>query len=137
MRSQRFSSLRAAHHKLLLRIIGFWRKDRTGYKSLSYGKVLERTGSEKIETTTLETPTWVRRGPCPARRLKVLKASHVWAAGGARAQARRSTGDVLRDCLQKNHDASEAVPGKDKGRKLVAFGVAVKNGRDWITAVSM
>ena len=42
-----------------------------------------------------EAPTWVRRGPCPARRLKALKASHVWAAGGARAQARRSTGDVL------------------------------------------
>ena len=43
-----------------------------------------------------EAPTWVRRGPYSARRLKALKASsHVWAAGGARAQARRSTGDVL------------------------------------------
>ena len=29
------------------------------------------------------------------RRLKAFKASHVWAAGGARAQARRSTGDVV------------------------------------------
>ena len=42
-----------------------------------------------------EAPTWVRRGLCPARRLKDFKVSHVWAAGGARAQARRSTGDVL------------------------------------------
>ena len=32
MRSQDFSSLRTAHHKLLLRIIGFRRKDRIGYK---------------------------------------------------------------------------------------------------------
>ena len=40
MRSHDFSSLRAARHKLLLRIIGFWRKDRTGYKSLSYREVL-------------------------------------------------------------------------------------------------
>ena len=48
MRSQDFSSLRNAHHKLLLRIIGFRRKDRTGYKPLSYREVLERTGSERI-----------------------------------------------------------------------------------------
>ena len=39
--------------------------------------------------------TWVRRGPYSARRLKALKASHVWAASSARAQARRPTGDVL------------------------------------------
>ena len=50
MRSQNFSSLRIAHHKLLLRIIGFWRKDRTGYRPLSYREVLERTGSVPIET---------------------------------------------------------------------------------------
>ena len=48
MRSQDFSSLRTAHHKLLLRIIGFRRKDSTGYKFLSYREVLERTGSERI-----------------------------------------------------------------------------------------
>ena len=51
MRSQDFSSLRSAHHKLLLRIIGFRRKDSIGYKPLSYREVLERTGSERIETT--------------------------------------------------------------------------------------
>ena len=51
MRSQDFNSLCTAHHKLLLRIIGFRRKDLTGYKPLSYGEVLERTGFEHIETT--------------------------------------------------------------------------------------
>ena len=51
MRSQDFISLRIAHHKLLSHIIGFRRKDPTGYKLLSYRKVLERTGSERIETT--------------------------------------------------------------------------------------
>ena len=50
MRSQDLSNLRTAHHKLLLRIIGVRRKDRTGYKPLSYGEVLKRTGSECIET---------------------------------------------------------------------------------------
>ena len=40
MRSQDFSGLRTAHHKLLLPIIGFRREDRTGYKPLSYGEVL-------------------------------------------------------------------------------------------------
>ena len=42
-----------------------------------------------------EAPTWVRRGPCTTRRLKAFKASHVWAAGDARTQARRSIGDVV------------------------------------------
>ena len=45
------SSLRTAHHKLLLRIIGSRRKDRIGYEPLSYREVLERTGSERIDTT--------------------------------------------------------------------------------------
>ena len=50
IRSQDFSSLRTAHHKLLLRIIGFRRKDRTGHKPLLYWEVFETTGSERIET---------------------------------------------------------------------------------------
>ena len=95
MRSQDFSSLRTAHHKLLLRIIGFRRKDRIGYKPLSYREVLERTGSERIETTIWKRQLGFAGGPCTARRLKAFKASHVWAAGGARTQARRPTGDVV------------------------------------------
>ena len=83
-----------------------------------------------------EAPTWVRRGPYSARRLKALKANHVWAAGGARAQARRPSGDVLGGlhCLQKNLEAFGAIPHKGKERKRVAFGVVVKNGRDRMTA---
>ena len=38
------------------------------------------------------------------------------------------------DCLQKNVEAFEAVPRKGKRRKWVAFGVVVKDGRDWMTA---
>ena len=38
------------------------------------------------------------------------------------------------DCLQKNLEAFGAVPRKGKGRKWVAFGVVVKDGRDWMTA---
>ena len=51
MCSQNFSSLRTAHLKLFLRVIGFRRKDRTGYKPLSYGEALEKTISERIKTT--------------------------------------------------------------------------------------
>ena len=69
--------------------------DRTGYKALSYGETLERTGSEGVETTIRKRQLGFAGGPYSARRLKALKASHGWAAGGARAQARRSTGDVL------------------------------------------
>ena len=38
------------------------------------------------------------------------------------------------DCLQKNFEVLGAVPRKGKGRKWVAFGVVVKDGRDWMTA---
>ena len=39
------------------------------------------------------------------------------------------------DCLQKNLEAFGAIPRKDRGRKKwVAFGVVVKDGRDWVTA---
>ena len=51
MRSQYSSSLRTAHNKLLFCIIGFRRKDRTGYKPPSYREVLEMTGSKRIERT--------------------------------------------------------------------------------------
>lgn len=35
--------LRVAHHKLLVQVVGFCRKEQTGYKVLSYGGVLEMT----------------------------------------------------------------------------------------------
>ena len=38
------------------------------------------------------------------------------------------------DCLQKNLEAFGAVARKGKGHKWVAFGVFVKDGRDWMTA---
>ena len=38
------------------------------------------------------------------------------------------------DCLQKNLEAFGAVPRKGKGLNWVAFGVVVKDGRDWMTA---
>ena len=34
----------------------------------------------------------------------------------------------------ENLEAFGAVPRKGKGRKWVAFGVVVKDGRDWMTA---
>ena len=38
------------------------------------------------------------------------------------------------NCLQKNLEVFGAVPRKSKGRKCVAFGVVVLDGRDWMTA---
>ena len=38
------------------------------------------------------------------------------------------------DCLQENLEAFGAVPRNDKGRKWVAFGVVVQDGRGWMTA---
>ena len=134
MRSQDFSSLRTAHHKLLLRIIGFRRKDRIGYKLLSYREVLERTGSERIETTIRKRQlgfvgALVRQGD--SRLSKRVMFGRL-AVQGPKRGGRPATSWV--DCLQKNLEAFGAVPRKGKGRKWVAFGVVVKDGRDWMTA---
>ena len=134
MRSQDFSSLRTAHHKLLLRIIGFRRKDRIGYKPLSYREVLREDRFRTHRNDNSEAPTWVRRGPCTTRRLKAVKASHVWAAGGARTQARRSTGDVVGGLPTEKSRGLRRDPAQGQRTEWVAFGVVVKDGRDWMTA---
>ena len=134
MRSQDFSNLRTAHHKLLLRIIGFRRKDRTGYKPLSYREVLDRTGSEHIETTI-----WKRQHgfagalarQCDSRFSKRVMFGRLAVQGPTRG-SRPATSWV--DCLQKNLEAFRAVPRKGKRRKWIAFGVLVKDGQDWMTA---
>ena len=134
MRSQDFSSLRTAHHKLLLRIIGFRRKDCIRYKPLSYREVLERTGSERIEATIRKRQLGfagdlVRQGD--SRLSKRVMFGRL-AMQGPKRGGRPATSWV--DCLQKNLEAFGAVPRKGKGRKWVAFGVVVKHGRDWMTA---
>ena len=117
MRSQYFSSLRTAHHKLLLCIIGFRRKDRTGYKPLSYREVLERTGSERIETTTRKRQlgfagALVRQGDSRLSKRVIFGRLVVQ---GPKRGGRPATAWV--DCLQKNIEAFGAVPRKGKGRK--------------------
>ena len=51
LRSEDFDSLRIAHHKLFLRVVGFRRKDRNEYKPLSYRAVLEMAECEQVEPT--------------------------------------------------------------------------------------
>ena len=126
MRSRDFGSLRTAHHKLLLRVIGFRRKDRTGYKPLSYGETLERTGSERNENTIRKRQhgfagALIRQGDSRLSKRVVF---------GRLAVQRPKRGDRLAtswgDCLQKNLEAFGAIPRKGKGRKWVIFGVFVK-----------
>ena len=53
------------------------------------------------------------------------------AVQGPKREVRPATSWV--DCLQKNLGAFGAVPRKGKRQKWVAFGVVVKDGRDWMT----
>ena len=110
------------------------RKDRIGYKPLSYREVLERTGSERIETTIRKRQlgfagALVRQGD--SRLSKRVMFGRL-AVQGPKRGGRPATSWV--DCLQKNLEAFGAIPRKGKGRKWVAFGVVVKDGRDWMTA---
>ena len=101
MRFQDFSSLRTAHHKLLLRVIGFRRKDRTGSKPLSYREVFERTGSERIEKTIRKRQlgfagALVRQGDSRLSK----RVTFGWlAVQGPKRGGRPATSWV--DCLQK------------------------------------
>ena len=117
-----------------MRIIGFRRKARIGYKPLSYRGVLERTGSERIETTIRKRQlgfagALVRQGNS---RLSKRVMFGQLAMQGPKRGGRPATSWV--DCLQNNLEAFGAVPRKGRGRKWVAFGVVVKDGRDWMTA---
>ena len=47
---QHYAKLRTAHHLLLLRVIGFQRRQCTDHL-MSYAKALKKTQSESIETT--------------------------------------------------------------------------------------
>ena len=138
MRSQDFSSLGTSHHKLLLRDIGFRRKDRTGYKLLSYREVLKRTGSERIETTIRKRQlgfagALVQQGDSRlSKRVMFGRLAVQGPKRGPKRGGRPVTSWV--DYLQKNLEAFGAVPRQGKGRKWVAFGVVVKDGRDWMTA---
>ena len=104
------------HFKLLLRIIGFQRKDRTGYKPLSYKEVLERTGSERIETTIRKRQlgfagALVRQGD--SRLSKRVMFGRL-AVRGPKRGGRPATSWV--DCLQKHLEAFRAVPRQGKRR---------------------
>ena len=74
--------------------------------------------------------TWVCLGPFMERRLKPLQASHLWAAGDARAQAIRTTGKILGDCLQNIIEIFGGIRPEGKGQKWVTVRVIVKVGRD-------
>ena len=47
---EHFAELRTAHHRFLLRIIGFQRRQRTDHL-MSYAKALEKAQCESVETT--------------------------------------------------------------------------------------
>ena len=134
MRSQDFSSLRTAHHKLRLRIIGFRRKDRTGYKTLSYGEVLETIGSERIGTTIRKRQLRFARALVlqdDSRLSKRVMFGRL-AVQGPKRGSRPATSWV--DFLQKNLKAFGAIPRKVKGQKWFALRVVVRDGRNWMTA---
>ena len=119
--SQDFSSLRTTHHKLLLRIIGFRRKDRTGYKPLSYREVLERTGSERIETTIrkrqLGFAALVRQGDSRFSKRVIFGRLAVQ---GPKRGGGPATSWV--DCLQKNLEAFGASRAKPAQRQRTEVG---------------
>ena len=50
LRQDHFAGLRTAHHNLLLRIIGFQRRQRTDHL-MSYAKALKKAQCESVETT--------------------------------------------------------------------------------------
>ena len=57
-----FAELRTAHHKLLLRIIGFQRRQRTDHL-MPYAKALKKAQYESVETTIRKRRLLFAAGP--------------------------------------------------------------------------
>ena len=49
--AEHFAKLRTVHHRFLLRVISFQRRQHADYTILSYAKALQKTRRESIETT--------------------------------------------------------------------------------------
>ena len=91
------------------------------YKPLSYGEVLERTGSERIETTIRKRQlgfAGVLIWQGDSRLSKRVMFGRL-AVQGPKREDRPATSWM--DCLQKNLEAFGAVPRKGKGRKFFCF----------------
>ena len=52
--AKHFDNIRTAHQKVLLRVIGFQRRQCTDHTTLSDAKALNKTRCERIETATLK-----------------------------------------------------------------------------------
>ena len=52
-----FAKLRTVHHRVLMKVVGFQRRQHADYTILSYAKALQKTRCESIEATNLSRPT--------------------------------------------------------------------------------
>ena len=137
LRPEDYESLRTVHHKLLLRVVGFRRKDRVGYKTLSYREVLGKTKCERIETTIRKRQLWFAGAVArqdDGRLPKRVMFGRL-AARGPKGTGRPSKhwGDRLKENLQ----LLGAVPRKGKERKWFVYGVETKDSEDWVSAAKV
>ena len=106
----------------------------TGHKPLSYGKALEGTGSERIETTTRRRQlgfAWALIWQGDSRLSKQVMFGRLDVQGAMRGgRPATSRGG----CLQKHPEACGAIPHKGKERIWDTFEVIGKDGRDWMAA---
>ena len=72
--AQHFARLRSSHHQVLLRVIGFQRRQRTDYTTLSYAKILKKTRCESIETTIRKATALLRGGRGTTKRGAITQA---------------------------------------------------------------
>ena len=66
---EHFAELRTAHHRLLLRIIGFQHRQRTDHL-MSYAKVLKKAQCESVETTIRKRCLLFLRGAYSGRTMR-------------------------------------------------------------------
>ena len=127
LRSEDFDSLRIAHHKLLLRVVGFRRNDRTGYKPLSYRAVLEMTECERVETTIRKRQLWFAGA---LARQEETRLPRRLMNGRLTARGPKEAGRPPKqweDSLQENLRALGAVPRKGAQRKWFVYDVEVND----------
>ena len=134
---EQIAILRTAHHNLLLRIIGFQRRQRTDHR-MSYGKALKKAQCERVETTIRKRRLLLFAGSVQRTTSERLTYRVVFGtmAGGVNPGRGRPEKNWAQ-CLVDDIRVFEATEGSTD-RSPLLFGVetvlwprATKKNRNW------
>lgn len=135
LRPEEIKNLCAAHHKPLLRVMGFGRNKRAVYETLSYRDALEMTNCELIKPTMRSRQ--VRCARALARQGEILVPRRIVfeRSGGTGPKEADQPPEHRGDRIREHLNELGALLHKGKRRKGFAYGMEFKEKHDCVTVV--